>query len=84
MDTETTNNTNLIPRNIPIAEMVEKYPMVIDFLVFEYGFHCVSCFVSSFEVLEDGARVHGIAGEEFEELLTQVNKLASGELVYES
>lgn len=65
-----------------IAEMVEKYPEVVPFLVEEYGFHCVSCFISGFEVLEDGARVHGIDGEDFTELLVNVNRIATGELVY--
>lgn len=72
-----------ITGEIMIADMVEYYPQVIEYLVNEYGFHCVSCFISSFECLEDGARVHGIEGEEFEEMLENVNALISGELDYD-
>jgi hybrid cluster-associated redox disulfide protein len=72
----------LITGEIMISDMVENYPQVVDFLVIEYGFHCVSCFVSSFECLEDGARVHGIVGEDFDELLENANKIARGEMTY--
>lgn len=55
-----------------ISELVAHYPAVVDFLIKEYAFHCVNCLISGFENLEDGARVHGIEGEEFEELLAEL------------
>ncbi len=64
-----------IPRDMMIAEMAEKYPEIVNFLIYEYGFHCVGCIVSGFEVLEDGARVHGIEGEDFEEMLKIINEM---------
>lgn len=75
-----TTEFEYIQRDILIADMVEQYPQVIGYLVEEYGFHCVSCFISGFEVLEDGARVHGIVGDEFTDMLVQINKLAAGEV----
>lgn len=69
-----------IERDVLIADLVEAYPQVVDYLMAEYGFHCVNCFISGFELLEDGARVHGIEGEEFEEMLNNINKLIRGEL----
>lgn len=69
-----------IERGMLIADLVEAYPQVVDYLMTEYGFHCVNCFISGFELLEDGARVHGIEGEEFEEMLDNINKLIRGEL----
>jgi hybrid cluster-associated redox disulfide protein len=71
----------VITGSILIADLVESYPEVVGYLVEEYGFHCVNCFISGFEVLEDGARVHGIEGDDFAEMLDNVNKLVAGELV---
>ncbi len=58
-----------------IQEIAEEYPEVIETLIVEYGFHCVGCFVSEFETLEEGARVHGIEGEYFKELLDTLEKV---------
>jgi hybrid cluster-associated redox disulfide protein len=63
-----------------IADLVESFPLVVDFLVEEYGFYCFNCFLSSYESLEEGAKVHGIEGDNFQELLENVNKLIRGEL----
>lgn len=65
-----------IPRDIIIEDLAEEYPEVVNFLIYEYGFHCVSCIVSGFERLEDGARVHGIEGDDFEEMLQIINEMA--------
>jgi hypothetical protein len=65
-----------------IADLVESYPLAVDFLVEEYGFYCFNCFLSAYEDLESGASVHGIKDEEFDELLENVNKLIVGELDY--
>lgn len=78
--TQSTVDKPLIQGDTLIAEMVEQYPQVVGYLVSEYGFHCVSCFISGFEVLEDGARVHGIEGEDFEVMLEAINKIAAGEI----
>lgn len=76
-------NKPAITGDMLIEDIVENYPQVVDYLILEYGFHCVNCFVSSFECLEDGARVHGIVDEDFQEMLDNVNKLARGELAYD-
>ena len=64
-----------IKRDMLIAELAEQFPEIVNFLIYEYNFHCVGCIVSGFEVLEDGARVHGIEGEDFEEMLTIINEM---------
>ncbi|MEI6886858.1 MAG: DUF1858 domain-containing protein [bacterium] len=66
----------LITRDMPIAKMVNDYPEVVNMLVTEWGFHCVSCYISNFEMFEDGARVHGIEGEDFEQMLNMCNEIA--------
>lgn len=66
----------LIEPETLISEIAELYPEVVNFLIYEYGFHCVGCFASHFETFEQGAFVHGIVGEDFEELLSKSNELA--------
>lgn len=65
-----------------ISTLIEDYPQVVDFLVYEYGFFCVSCFLAGYEKFEEGAKVHGIEGENFEEMLENIDKLIRGELDY--
>jgi len=64
-----------IDPDILIAELAELYPEVINFLIYEYQFHCFGCFVSQFETLRQGASVHGIVGKYFEEMLAKVTEL---------
>lgn len=70
------NKTKPITRNTFIADIVELYPLVVDFLVEEYNFFCLNCFMSEFETIEEGCRVHGIIDKDFEELLNESNKIA--------
>lgn len=64
-----------ITPDILIQTLANTYPQTIETLVIEYGFHCVGCFASQFETLEEGARVHGIVGGDFEELLAHLCSL---------
>lgn len=59
----------------PVADIAMEYPEVADVLVKEYGFHCTNCFLAEFETLVEGAMVHGIEGEEFDEVLMRVNDI---------
>lgn len=59
-----------------IQDISEQFPDIADYLVDEYGFHCTHCFLSEFESLEEGAAVHGIFDEDFQELLDEVNHMA--------
>lgn len=58
--------------HILINDLAEHYPELIETLIIEYGFHCVGCFASQFETLEEGARVHGIEEEDFEEMMREL------------
>ncbi len=69
----------LIEPDTLIAEIAELYPETVNMLVYDYGFHCVGCFASQFESLEEGAAVHGIYEKDFEELLEKVNQVAGKE-----
>ncbi len=58
-----------------IAEMAEMYPEVVNFLIYEYQFHCVGCFISQFETLRQGAQTHGIEGEDYDEMIEKINEI---------
>lgn len=64
-----------ITADMLIAEIVECYPEVVDYLIDEYEFHCINCVLAGFETLEEGAQVHGIIGKEFKKLLNKLNSL---------
>lgn len=68
-----------IDPDTPIAEVAELYPDVVDYLVSEYGFHCVGCFASHFETIRQGAMVHGIYEQDFEVMMVRVNEIANTE-----
>ena len=61
-----------------MAEIVEKYPELAEALTEDYGFHCVGCFASEMETLEQGAMVHGMTKKEINELVVTLNGLIEG------
>ncbi|MCA9386311.1 DUF1858 domain-containing protein [Candidatus Dojkabacteria bacterium] len=62
-----------ISPSTPISELIELYPEVVDFLIEEYDFYCLQCFMAEWETLEEGARNHGIVGKDFQEMLSSIN-----------
>jgi hybrid cluster-associated redox disulfide protein len=70
-------NNKKIAKDVPLSDLAQYYPDIAEYLTDEYGFHCMNCFLSEFETLEDGAATHGIFGDEFEELMDEVNELAA-------
>lgn len=70
-----TPKPELVP-DILISDLAEYYPELIETLIVEYGFHCIGCFASQFETLEEGARVHGIEGEDFAEMMVELKRIA--------
>jgi hybrid cluster-associated redox disulfide protein len=64
-----------IKPNTPISEIIDNYPLAVDYLIDEYDFYCVNCIMSEFESLEEGCELHGIVDDDFIELLDAVNEL---------
>jgi len=62
----------LITKQTRIAEIVEKYPDLVEVMVEDYHFHCIGCFASHFENIEQGAMVHGMTPEEIEKMIKQL------------
>lgn len=59
-------------RTMRISALVDTYPYIAEMLQYEWGFHCVTCIISGFETLEQGAGVHEIEGEDFEMMLDMI------------
>lgn len=64
-----------LDRNISILDLIERYPSVIDVLEVDYEFHCVNCIFSDFDTLEAGASLHGIEGDDFEDMLSHLEEI---------
>ncbi len=58
-----------------ISDIIEKYPLVADYLIDEYDFYCFNCMMAGFETLQEGCERHGIEGRDFTSLLKEINKL---------
>lgn len=69
----------LIRKDMKIGELVEKYPDLADVLVEDYGFHCIGCFASGMETLEQGAEVHGMDKNDIKIMIENLNELAEAE-----
>lgn len=70
-------NKVFITADTPIGEIVTKYPDLAEVLTEDYGFHCVGCFASTMETLEQGAEVHGMSDKEVKEMVGKLNKLVA-------
>ncbi len=68
----------LVTPDMKITDIVQKYPGTA-FVMMEYGLHCVGCGASEIDTLESGAIGHGMAKEQFEILLADVNEEAERE-----
>ena len=63
-----------VNKSTKIANLVFAYPEVADVLI-DYGLHCVGCFASAFDTIEDGAKVHEMSDEDIEELLERIKEV---------
>ena len=66
------NQNNLITKDMPIGEVVEKYPDTAE-VMFRHGMHCIGCHVAAFETVEQGAAAHGIDSDK---LIKELNEAA--------
>lgn len=65
----------IISKDTLVSDIMETYPEVAEFLMDEYGLHCIGCFMAEFDTLEEGAEIHGIIGADFQEMLNSVNQI---------
>jgi hybrid cluster-associated redox disulfide protein len=50
---------NTITKDMPIGEVVQKYPQTIEVFL-KHGLMCFGCAIARFENIEQGATAHGI------------------------
>lgn len=72
MEEQTTSaldtNTKELKKDMLVSDIVAKWPELVEPLMM-MGMHCISCFASQMETLEEAAMVHGLnADEVIEEL----------------
>ncbi len=60
-----------------MAELIEKYPELIEPLTYDYGLHCVNCMISEFDTLEQGALIHGIDDKDLEEMVKDLENIVN-------
>ena len=65
----------LITKDMLLMEVIEKYPSIAPILT-GYGLHCVGCHFSSFDTVENGAKIHGMDEETFDMMLKDINIVA--------
>lgn len=63
-----------ITKNSNMAEVIIKYPKVAEVLI-DYGLHCVGCALSSFDTIEQGARIHGLSDSDIDDMLERINEV---------
>ncbi len=52
-----------------LAEFIIQYPDLVDVLMYEFGFHCVNCIFSGMDTIRQGASLHMIEGNDFDEMI---------------
>ena len=60
-----------VSRKIPISEIIAEYPEAVEVLM-AIGMHCIGCFASSMESLEDACMVHELDAEQIVEAVNVV------------
>jgi hypothetical protein len=43
----------------------------------DYGLSCVGCFASSFDTIEQGAKIHQLDDEELNEMIERINEVVN-------
>lgn len=65
-------NKQLITSDMPIGEVVEKWPNTAEVFA-KHGMHCVGCAIASFESIQQGAEAHGM---DLGKLMKDLNEVA--------
>lgn len=66
----------IITRKTNIADLIANHPEAADILM-AFGLHCVGCFASHFDTIEEGANVHQMLDEEIDEMIEELNAVVN-------
>jgi len=72
-----TKKVPVVDRDTNIAEIVFDYPKVAEVML-AYGLHCVGCFASHFDNIGQGSMIHGMANDEVDEMINEINLVLQG------
>lgn len=64
----------VITKDMNLGEVVFKYPEAAEVLT-DYGLSCVGCFASSFDTIEQGAKIHQLSEEELQDMIDRINEV---------
>jgi hybrid cluster-associated redox disulfide protein len=67
-----------ITKEMTMGEIIEKVPEAADVML-SYGLHCVGCFISSYETLEEGSLGHGLTPGDIDHMVREINALTPEE-----
>lgn len=65
-----------ITKDMNLGEVVFKFPEAAEVLT-DYGLSCVGCFASSFDTIEQGAKIHQLSDEELDEMIERINEVVN-------
>lgn len=60
---------------IKMSDLTVTYPELIEPLTYDYGLHCVNCMIADFDTLEEGAVIHGIEGQDFTDMIDDLEEM---------
>ncbi len=63
-----------ITKNIPIEELIDKYPLSVNYLM-KQGIKCVVCGESIWGTLEDATKEKGFSDLDLNKIIGELNKL---------
>jgi len=58
-----------------MSDLTITYPELIEPLTYDYGLHCVNCMIADFDTLIEGAVIHGIEGNDFTDMIDDLEEL---------
>ena len=60
-------------KEMTFADILNACPNCGEILL-KYGLHCIGCHLSTMESLQDGCKAHGIADEDVNKMVKELNK----------
>jgi iron-sulfur cluster assembly accessory protein len=69
-------SVKLITKEMPIGEIIQKYPQAADIFV-KYGLHCIGCSMIGWETLEQGCQAHGLDNKSISKMVEEANSYAA-------
>ena len=62
-----------------IIGLLNEYPELAPVLTYEYGLYCLNCIIADFDTIEQGAKLHGITGKYYDEMIQHLESIINSE-----